>query len=141
MARDDRFEFFGDFAAEGAGFGAVAHEGEGVDALAGDQKIDADEVFGAVVADFVVETGVAGGGGFELVVKISEEVGHGGLEGNDSAVFDVGEVGMAAAFLNNKIEDAANHGARDDNLAADPRFADFGDGGEVGEVGGGFDFE
>ncbi len=64
LARDDFFEFFGDGTTDGVGLGAVAHEGEGVDFIASDQIVDTDEVLGAVVGKFVVETGLARSSGF-----------------------------------------------------------------------------
>lgn len=141
LAGDDFFEFLGDFAADTVRFGAMTHNRKGVNLLAGDEEVDTDEVFSAVVGEFVVEAGVARGGRFELVVKVGEEVGHRGFKVNHGAVFKVAEVGLVAAFFVDQAEDGADHLAREDNFAFDPRFANLGNGGLVGEVGGGLDFE
>ena len=137
LAGDDGFEFFGDFATEGVGFAAVAHQAKGVNAIAGDEEVEANEVLGAVVGEFVVEAGIAGGDGFELVVEVGQEVGHGSFEVDHGAILDVTEVGLVAAFCVDEAENGADHGSRKDDFAFDPRFADFADGGLVGEVGGG----
>ena len=137
LAGDDGFEFFGDFAAEGVGFAAVAHQTEGVNAVAGDQEIKADKVLGAIVGEFVIKAGVAGGNGFELVVEVGQKVGHRSFKVNHGAVLNIAEVGLAAAFFVDETEDGTDHRFRKDDLAFDPGFANFADGGLVGEVGGG----
>ena len=46
-----------------------------------------------------------------------------------------------AAFLVDKVQDAANHGLREDDFAFHPGFANLGDSGLVREVGGGADIQ
>ena len=67
----------------------MAHKAQGVHAVAGDEKIEANEVFGAIVGKFIVEASVAGSDRFELVVEIGEEVRHRGFKINHGAIFDI----------------------------------------------------
>lgn len=74
---DDFFELFDDgFSAVVAEL-AVDDEGEGVYGVAVEEDVDFDEVAGGVVGEFVVEAGVAFGGGLEFVEEVEEDFAEG----------------------------------------------------------------
>ena len=68
----------------------MAHYAQSIDALAGDEKIQADEILRLIALDVVIKTSVAGGDGLELIVKIGEKIRHWSLEADDGARFEIG---------------------------------------------------
>ena len=69
-------ELLDDGPAADVGVAAVAHDREGVDAIALDEDIEPHEFAGAVAEELVVHRAVAAGGALEFVVHVVDDVGE-----------------------------------------------------------------
>ena len=117
-------------------------DGERVDGVAADEDVHLDHGRDPGAGEVVVERGVTAGDGLEAVVEVEDDLVERELVGEHDAGFaDVLEVLLAAAFVFDELEDAADVLFVGEDLGDDDGLFDGLDLGGVGPAGGVVDLD